>query len=138
MNEILRYLVESLVASRNRGTRITRKFKGEFDFGFRGLIFKILNFVKIQKVRSLGIHWLVGNFYFEILFFSLSDLSNFINNLGFGMFYLREIGKYFIEKYFFYRKKKNYSPLSTISRFYGYNIGRFIFSLSVLNEQNFR
>lgn len=134
MNEILRYLVESLVASRNRGTRITRKFKGEFDFGFRGLIFKILNFVKVSEVRSLGIHWLVGNFYFEILFLSLSLIYQILLIIWVLVCFIYAKLENTLLKNIFSIEKKNYSPLSTISRFYGYNIGRFIFSLSVLNE----
>lgn len=108
----------SLIASRDRGRR---KFKGEFDFLI--LIFKMLNFFQL-KFRGRVWEFIGGKFFiYQIL---LRD------SLGFGMFYLREIGKCFIEKYFFYRKKKkNCSPLSTISRFYGYNMGRFIFSLSL-------
>lgn len=51
----------------------------------------------------------VGKFLFWnfiSLSFSLIYQILLSDSLGFGMFYLREIGKYFIEKYFFYRKKK--------------------------------
>ena len=88
----------------------------------------MLNFFRL-KFRGRVWEFIGGKFFiYQIL---LRD------SLGFRMFYLREIGKCFIEKYFFYRKKKKIVLLCQQFRGFMDIIWAGLFSLSLslcLNE----